>query len=230
MRIAIGTRKGLWTASGDADGWMVSQPMRDMAEFASVAWMPRGEGKAPRLLAGARSWFWGPSVLTSDDDGATWSEPASGAIAFPKDADAAVERIWNLTPDPREADVVWAGCEPHSLWRSADGGRHFELNTALWDHPHRPGVAPGRRWRRRPHDRAARRRVDARRDEHRRGLPLRRQRLGWVPANRGIRVDFQPEEYPEFNQCVHRIAVDSVDQGRVLRAEPRRRLPVRRLR
>ena len=89
MRIAIGTRKGLWTASGDADGWMVSQPMRDMAEFASVAWMPRGEGKAPRLLAGARSWFWCPSVLTSDDDGATWSEPASGAISFPKEADAA---------------------------------------------------------------------------------------------------------------------------------------------
>jgi photosystem II stability/assembly factor-like uncharacterized protein len=28
-------------------------------------------------------------------------------------------------------------------------------------------------------------------------------------------VDFQPEEYPEFGQCVHRIAVDSTDENRV---------------
>jgi photosystem II stability/assembly factor-like uncharacterized protein len=38
---------------------------------------------------------------------------------------------------------------------------------------------------------------------------------GWVPANRGIRVDFQPEEYPEFNQCVHRIAVDAANPAQV---------------
>ena len=36
-----------------------------------------------------------------------------------------------------------------------------------------------------------------------------------MPANRGIRVDFQPEEYPEFNQCVHRIALDGDDHSRV---------------
>jgi hypothetical protein len=186
-----------------------------MAEFSSVAWLPRGADQVPRLLTGARSWFWGPSVLTSDDDGATWSEPASGAIAFPKEADAAIERIWNLTPDPREADVVWAGCEPHSLWRSADGGGHFALNSALWEHPHRPEWHPGAGG-------AAIHTVVPRAD----GSLLVAMSTGgvyrsadsdsgWVPANRGIRVDFQPEEYPEYNQCVHRIAIDGADETRV---------------
>ena len=215
MRIAIGTRKGLWTAVGDDEGWTVSQPLKQMAEFSSVAWMPRGDGEPPRLLVGARSWFWGPSVLTSDDDGVTWSEPASGAISFPESADAAVERIWNLTPDPREADVVWAGCEPHSLWRSADGGRHFELNSALWDHPHRPEWMPGAGG-------AAIHTIVPRLDGSMLvamstggGYRSGDSEAGWVPANRGIRVDFQPEEYPEFNQCVHRIAIDGTDQSRV---------------
>jgi hypothetical protein len=215
MRIAIGTRKGLWTARGDEGGWSVSQPIRAMAEFSSVAWMPRGDGQVPRLLTGARSWFWGPSVLTSDDDGATWSEPESGAIAFPEGAGAAVERIWNLTPDPREPDVVWAGCEPHSLWRSSDGGAHFELNSALWAHPHRPEWRPGAGG-------AAIHTIVPREDG---SLVVAMSTGGvyrsadsdsdWVPANRGIRVDFQPEEYPEFNQCVHRIAVDAADERRI---------------
>ena len=51
MRIAIGTRKGLWTAAGGVEGWEVSQPLKDMAEFASVAWIPTDSG-TPRLLAG----------------------------------------------------------------------------------------------------------------------------------------------------------------------------------
>ena len=32
---------------------------------------------------------------------------------------------------------MWAGCEPISVWKSTDGGEHFELNRGLWDHPHR---------------------------------------------------------------------------------------------
>ena len=31
--------------------------------------------------------------------------------------------------------MVWAGCEPISVWKSTDGGEHFELNRSLWNHP-----------------------------------------------------------------------------------------------
>lgn len=215
MRIAIGTRKGLWTATGSTAAWQVGQPLRQMAEFSSVAYLPQTGQDRPRLVVGARSWFWGPSVLVSDDDGQTWSEPEAGAIAFPADAGAALERIWNLTPDPREPDVVWAGCEPHSLWRSTDGGRSFALNTALWEHPHRADWQPGAGG---PAVHTILPRAD--------GSMLVAMSTGgvyrspdstggWAPANRGIRVDFQPDEYPEYGQCVHRIALDGADSERV---------------
>jgi hypothetical protein len=215
MRIAIGTRKGLWTAMGDQGGWAVSQPLKQMAEFASVAWVPMGEEGPPRLVVGARSWFWGPSVLTSDDDGATWSEPEAGAITFPEDTDAAVERIWNITPDAREPGRVWAGVEPHSLWKSVDGGSTFELNRALWNHPHRPTWQPGAGG-------PAVHTIIPRPDE---SMVIAMSTGGvyrsadsatsWEPANRGIKVIFAPDPYPEYGQCVHRIAMDAVNKDRL---------------
>jgi hypothetical protein len=215
MRIAIGTRKGLWTAMGDHSGWTVSQPLKQMAEFASVAWVPMSDDRPPRLVVGARSWFWGPSVLTSDDDGATWSEPEAGAVVFPADTGAAVERIWNLTPDPREAGKVWAGVEPHSLWASVDGGTTFTLNQSLWDHPHRADWTPGAGG-------PAVHTIVPRPDE---SMVIAMSTGGvyrsadsatsWEPANRGITVVFGPDPYPEYGQCVHRIAMDAEDPNRL---------------
>ena len=215
MRIAIGTRKGLWMARGDQQVWTASQPLKQMAEFASVAWVPMGTDRGPRLLVGARSWFWGPSVLSSDDDGMTWSEPASGALVFPAEAAAAVERVWNLTPDPRVLGRVWAGVEPHSLWRSDDGGTTFALNEPLWDHPHRADWVPGAGG---PAVHTIIPRPDA-------GMVIAMStggvyrsidsESGWEPANAGITVSFAPDPYPEYGQCVHRIAMDTQDPDRL---------------
>ena len=211
MRIAIGTRKGLWTATGEGREWQVSQPLRQMAEFASVAWVPRGIGRPPRLLVAARSWFWGPSVLASDDEGVTWSEPDAGALVFPGDTGAAVERIWTMTPDPRQAGRVWAGVEPHSLWCSDDAGASFTLNQALWDHPHRADWVPGAGG-------PAVHTIVPRPDS---GMVIAMSTGGvyrsadsqtaWEPANAGITVVFGPDPYPEYGQCVHRIAMDAQD-------------------
>jgi hypothetical protein len=41
---SVGSRRGLWTAVGVPGDWQVSQPLQDMAEFASVAWIPREIG------------------------------------------------------------------------------------------------------------------------------------------------------------------------------------------
>lgn len=214
MRIAIGTRKGLWTADGDESGWDVHQPHQAMAEFASVSWIPR-ESAEPRLLVGARSWFWGPTVLASDDGGQTWTEPEAGAVVFPPDTGAAVERIWTLEPDPVDPDVVWAGVEPHSLWRSADGGTTFELNRGLWEHPHRPhwmGGAGG------PAIHNVHRRPDGSTLVAMTGGGVYRSADGqtdWVPANRGISAVFMPDPDPEYGQCVHRLAVDAANPARL---------------
>ena len=70
--LLIGTRKGLWLAHRHRGDWEVTGPHLPMAEIYAVAADTRG---APRLLVGASSTHFGPSVVTSDDLGATWQEP-----------------------------------------------------------------------------------------------------------------------------------------------------------
>src|SRR6478735_6457 len=143
LLLAIGTRKGLWLAhTDDRENWKLDGPLLLATEVPSVAIDTR-EGR-PRLLVGARSEHWGPTVQRSDDLGQTWTEHEGGAIVFPEGGDDSLERVWQIHPDTAaRPGVVWAGCEPTSLWRSTDGGRTFSLVTGLWDHPHRPQWYPG---------------------------------------------------------------------------------------
>ncbi|HWB72915.1 MAG TPA: hypothetical protein VG452_11930 [Egibacteraceae bacterium] len=205
--ILVGTAKGLFVVSGDGrQRWEVSGPfLRGQALYA-VAW-ERSHDR-PRILAGGHSEHWGPSVVWSDDLGATWDERDGGSVRFPPDVDAAVRRIWQL--HPADDGVVWAGVEPAALFRSADRGVSFELVRGLWEHPHRPQWTPGGG-----------------------GLclhtvlldPSTPERLWvaistggvyrsddggvtWQARNRGIATPFLPgDEPPEFGQCVHKMAL-----------------------
>lgn len=94
--------------------------------------------RQPRLLVGAASEHWGPGVSHSDDLGRTWQAPEHGAIRFPSDTGAALERVWQLRPGPpTQPGVVYAGTQPSAIWRSDDAGETFSLIRGLWDHPHR---------------------------------------------------------------------------------------------
>ncbi|MCU1675357.1 MAG: uncharacterized protein JWM93_115, partial [Frankiales bacterium] len=91
--IAIGTRKGLWFArSEDRKSWSLDGPHLLMREVASIAIDQR---RSPaRLLVGTMSEHWGPTVLWSDDMGATWEETDHGAIQFPADSGGTLKRVW----------------------------------------------------------------------------------------------------------------------------------------
>nr|MDT0664143.1 hypothetical protein [Micromonospora sp. DSM 115978] len=175
--LALGTRKGLWLATS-RDGrasWSVTGPHHPMTDVYAVAIDTRRA--TPRLLAGVTSEHFGPSVVTSDDVGATWREAAVAPIAFPQDTDAALSRVWQLAPGPaNEPDVVYAGVEPSAL--VPFGGRRPDVRLRR-----RPvgSSAPailgaGRRRQSRPHGPAAPERraphhrgdVDGRRLRHRR--------------------------------------------------------------
>jgi photosystem II stability/assembly factor-like uncharacterized protein len=122
-----------------------------------------------------------------------------------------VERIWQLQPDSADRPgVVWAGCEPISVWRSEDGGDSFALCRGLWDHPHRSEwgagyggpaahtVVPG---------------PDATVHVAMSTGGVYRTTDGgasWEPRNSGIATPFMPGPPPEFGQCVHKIARDAV--------------------
>ncbi|HET8595803.1 MAG TPA: sialidase family protein [Intrasporangium sp.] len=206
--VAIGTRKGLWIArSNDRESWQLEGPHFLMSEVASLAIDTRA-GRSS-VLAGVKSWHWGPTVQASEDGGRTWTESAERAVAFPSDTDTALERIWQLTPDPNDSDVVWAGVEPHALFRSADRGEHYELVRGLWEHPHRshwePGFGGGAVHTVVPdpgHPENLLVAMSA-------GGVYRSSDAGasWAPSNPGIRAYFMPDnEYPEYGQCVHKVA------------------------
>ncbi len=215
--VAIGTRKGLWLAtSSDRRTWTVSEPHFLMQEVPSVGIDTR-DGRT-RILVGVRSEHWGPTVAHSDDLGASWTEPDHGAIRFPEDTETALGRVWVIVPDTADRPgVVWAGCEPISVWKSEDGGEHFELNRGLWDHPHRPDWGAG-------FGGAAAHSVvidptdpDNLHVAMSTGGVYRSTDGGasWTARNSGISAYFLPDPNPEFGQCVHKISRDAVDPHRL---------------
>ena len=214
--LAIGTKKGLWLAtSSDRRDWSFNGPHFLMNEIPSIGIDTR-EGRT-RILVGVRSEHWGPTVAHSDDLGATWSEPIEGAISFPPDTGAAVERIWQIHPDAASRPgVVWAGAEPISLWKSTDGGEHFELIRGLWDHPHRAEWGAG-------YGGAAAHSVAVQPDGNTVHVAMSTGGVyrssdggaSWEPRNRGISAYFMPDPQPEFGQCVHKIAADAAVPGRL---------------
>ncbi len=205
----IGTRKGLWLARSDETRgqWTLDGPHFLMNEVIACAIDARGG--STRLLVGAMSSHFGPQVFRSDDLGTTWEETPNGAIRFPEDTGAALAQVWQLAPGPgHEPDVVYAGTEPSALFRSTDRGETFEMVRALWDHPHRTEWGAGFGGQAihtiLPHTNDAARITVAMST----GGIYQTEDSGdsWHPANVGIKAYFYPDPWPEFGQCVHKVA------------------------
>jgi photosystem II stability/assembly factor-like uncharacterized protein len=215
--LAIGTQKGLFLARSEDDrrSWQIGPAHFPMQAVYSVAVDTRRS--TPRLLAGAQSSHFGPSVAISDDLGATWQEPDAAPLAFPVDTGAAVERVWQIAPaGESEPDVVYAGTQPSALFRSGDGGRTYELVRSLWDHPHRPQWGAG-------YGGQAIHTILPHPDDPERilvamstgGVYLTADGgKTWTASNEGIKAYFLPDPWPEFGQCVHKVARDATDPAR----------------
>jgi len=205
--VLVGTAKGLFALTADADrsAWRLAGPWFRGEEIYAAALDCRG-GRT-RLLVGATSGHWGPSVYRSDDLGASWVEPEPQTLAFPAATGAAVARVWQLQPaGDALPDTVYAGVEPAALFRSDDGGESFQLDEGLWNHEHRaqwqPGggglclhtILPDA-------DGGPRLAVAVSAAGFYRTL----DGTSWEAANRGIAAPFLPEPTPEFGQCVHKV-------------------------
>jgi hypothetical protein len=212
----IGTRKGLWLAHSDEarEAWTVDGPHFLMNDVYSCAIDTRRD--TPRLLVGTMSSHFGPQVFRSDDLGASWDETPNGAIRFPEDSETSLERVWQLALPPDEPDVVYAGTEPQGLFRSDDRGEHFEVVRGLLDHPHRKDWGAG-------FGGAAIHTVLPHQDADSMTVAMSTGGVyqthdggsSWAPANVGIKAYFLPDPWPEFGQCVHKVARPKDSTGRM---------------
>lgn len=229
--IFVGTSKGGFIFSSDSKRkkWQVGD-----IQFKSWNVMHMQlDSRDNRLHAAVNHIVYGPTAHYSDDFGRMWTQakqvPAitraskSGRpLGTPQEAERSAEganvesqpekliKVWNIKPGREsEAGVLYAGAEPACLFISKDRGETWALNEGLFDHPHRGTFFPGNG-----------------------GLclhtilldPTNDKRMyvaistggcyrtddggqTWNPFNKNVRADFMPDKFPEYGQCVHKMAM-----------------------
>jgi photosystem II stability/assembly factor-like uncharacterized protein len=204
MLASIGTRKGLFLLRGDDErrDWSLEGPLLTGWEVFHALLDPR-DGT---LYACTNSFVYGPTVHRSTDLGTTWTRAEE--LGLPGDGEATLEKTWHIEPGrPDEPGQLWLGAAPGVLFRSDDGGESWEAVQSLLEHPTREQWQPGAG-----------------------GMcchsiqldPEARERMyvgisaagvfrsddggeSWTPANKGTAADFQPDNFPEVGQCVHKV-------------------------
>jgi photosystem II stability/assembly factor-like uncharacterized protein len=209
--VCIGTKKGLFVAEAAKTRrrFALRGPFGPGVAVYSALIDTRGN---PRLYASSCNPFFGMKVLRSTDLGNKFQE-TKAAPAFPKDDGRGLANIWSLEAGADKKDL-WCGVEPASLFRSADGGDSWEIVPSISNHDHARKWHPGNG-----------------------GLCMHtivrdgpRVHLGistgghylsedggqtFAAANRGVGAGFVPDPYPEFGQCVHKIAAHPDAPGRL---------------
>jgi photosystem II stability/assembly factor-like uncharacterized protein len=218
IRVLVGTRKGAFILTCDAGRkrWDVNGPYFAGWEIYHVKGSP---ADPDRLYASQSSGWFGQQIQRSSDGGKTW-EPAGNKFVFDGVAGThqtydgtpcpwEFKRVWHLEPSPTDPNVVYAGAEDASLFRSTDAGQTWQELAGLREHGSGPIWQPGAG-----------------------GLCLHTILLDpgdpkrifiaisaagvfrtddcgktWRPMNRGLRSESIPDPDAEVGHCVHRIAM-----------------------
>jgi photosystem II stability/assembly factor-like uncharacterized protein len=209
--ICIGTKKGLFVAeAAKARGrFELRGPFgHGVAVYSALI----DDRAAPRLYASSCNAFFGMKILVSTDLGKSFSETKS-APAFPQDDGRALANIWSLETGAGKKEL-WCGVEPAALFHSDNNGDSWEMVAGISNHEHARQWHPGN---------GGLCMHTIVRDGERMHLGIstgghyRSDDSGqtFVASNQGVGAGFVPDPYPEFGQCVHKIARHADAPGRL---------------
>jgi photosystem II stability/assembly factor-like uncharacterized protein len=200
--VTIGTKKGLFVAEGrnGRNDFQLRGPFSPgVAVYSSLV----DSRTTPRIYASSCNAFFGMKMLRSDDLGKTFTETES-VPTFPDGDGRALANIWSLEAgeNPNE---LWCGVEPAALFHSDDGGDHWTMVPGISNHEHARQWHPGN---------GGLCMHTIVRDGNRihLGISTGGHYLSedggqtFRPSNQGVGAGFVPDPYPEFGQCVHKIA------------------------
>ena len=207
--LLVGTTKGafLLKSNSQRTKWEVGGPYFHGYSVYSLAYDDRA-GRH-RIWASTHS-YWGTLLRSTDDFGRSWTTPQEATIRFPVDTGLSLQNIWQITLGPQdEPDVLYCGVEPAALFETRDEGETWSLVRGLFDHPHRPRWMPGNG------GLALHTIVLDPNDKQRRYVAISAGGVyrtddggcNWTAQNRGIRAVTMPNKYPEFGQCIHKVAL-----------------------
>ena len=209
--LCIGTRKGLFVAEAAKTRrrFTLRGPFNPGVAVYAALIDARG---TPRLYASACNPFFGMKVLRSTNLGKSFAETKSAPV-FPKDDGRALANIWALEAGD-ERKELWCGVEPASLFRSHDGGDTWAMVPGISDHAHARKWQPGAGG-------LCMHTILRDGDRVHLGISTGGHYLSedggatFAASNSGIGAGFNPDPYPEFGQCVHKIVAPRDAPGRL---------------
>jgi photosystem II stability/assembly factor-like uncharacterized protein len=209
--LCIGTKKGVFVAESPKTRSRFALHGPFGAGVAVYATLIDTRG-APRLYASSCNAFFGMKVLRSTDLGKKFKETKS-APAFPKGDGRALANIWAFEAGDGRRDL-WCGVEPASLFVSRDGGDSWELVGGISNHSHARRWQPG-------NGGLCLHTILLDEDRVHVGISTGGHYLSedrgatFTPCNQGVGAGFVPDPFPEFGQCVHKIARHRDAPGRL---------------
>ncbi len=210
--VCLGTKKGLFVAESNSRRrkFQLRGPFGPGVPVYSALVDQRG--KKPKIYASSCDPFFGMKLLRSTDLGHKFKETKS-APAFPKDDGRAVANVWSLEVGDGKKDLL-CGVEPAALFRSEDGGDSWEIVPGISNHEHSEHWQPG-------NGGLCMHTIVRCEDRLHLGISTGGHYVSedggesFAASNSGVGAGFFPDPYPEFGQCVHKIAVHPDEPSRM---------------
>src|SRR5258708_1831202 len=180
--VAVGTKKGLFVFAGSPGAKRLELRGPFFPGIPLNTALIDRRSKTPKVVAVPSSPWFGTTIQVSKDLGKKF-KPTKSAPAFAADDGRTLKNVWSLAPGGDSSDYL-CGVEPAALFRSDDGGNGGLCLHTILRHGGalHLGISTGGHY--------------ASRDGEK----------SFAPENAGVGAGFQPDPFPEFGQCVHKIA------------------------